>query len=136
MTDAYQIIDRIPDVADFCRLRAIAGMTPRSVGAAAKGLPSSIFGVVVEHCGTAVGMGRVIGDGGLVFNIADIAVDPAHQRRGLGKAIMQRLLERLRASVTAEAYVTLIADGPAQHLYVQYGFVPVAPASIGMAMWL
>ena len=33
-------------------------------------------------------MGRVIGDGGLFFQVVDIAVEPAHQGRGLGKAIV------------------------------------------------
>ncbi|RZA16983.1 MAG: N-acetyltransferase, partial [Proteobacteria bacterium] len=36
----------------------------------------------------------------------------------------------------ASAYVSLIADGDAKHLYAKYGFQPVMPASIGMAMKL
>ncbi|MDN0085028.1 hypothetical protein QU487_20175 [Crenobacter sp. SG2305] len=31
-------------------------------------------------------------------------------------------------------YVSLIADGPAHALYAQFGFVPTAPASVGMAL--
>jgi hypothetical protein len=46
------------------------------------------------------------------------------------------LVDRLRETVPAEAYVSLIADGEANRLYAQYGFAPTAPASIGMAMWL
>ena len=66
----------------------------------------------------------------------DIAVDPAHQGRGLGKAVMAALVEHLRATVPAEAYISLIADGEAHRLYAQYGFQPTAPASIGMALFL
>jgi ribosomal protein S18 acetylase RimI-like enzyme len=78
-------------------------------------------------------MGRVIGDGGTAFQIVDIAVEPGHQGRGLGKRIVAALVDHLRANAPASAYVSLIADGDAQHLYAKYGFAPVAPASIGMA---
>lgn len=40
-------------------------------------------------------MGRAVGDG-LFYQIVDIAVDPAHQRRGLGKAIMAGLMDQLK----------------------------------------
>jgi ribosomal protein S18 acetylase RimI-like enzyme len=80
-------------------------------------------------------MGRVVGDG-LFYQIVDIAVDPAHQGRGLGKAIMAGLMRELARIAPAEAYVSLIADGEANRLYAQYGFVPTAPASIGMAQWI
>lgn len=136
MTDDYMISVGVPGVADFCRLRRIAGMTERSEAAAAAGLPNSWFAVVVRHGGAAVGMGRIVGDGGLAFQIVDIAVDPAHQRRGLGFAIMDRLMAELRARAPAETQVSLLADGDARHLYARFGFQPTAPASIGMALWL
>ncbi len=136
MTHGYDLSDDAPDATDYCRLRAITGLTPRSAAAAAAGLPHSWHAVVVRRDGVAVGMGRIIGDGGLVFLIADIAVDPAHQGRGLGKAIMARLMGHLRARAPAEAHVSLIADGDARYLYAQFGFQPTAPASIGMDMWI
>ena len=79
-------------------------------------------------------MGRVIGDGGLFFMVVDIAVEPAHQGRGLGKAIMAALVERLRAAAPSRAHVALIADGEAHRLYAQYGFTLTAPGGVGMQM--
>lgn len=79
-------------------------------------------------------MGRIIGDGGTAFQVVDIALEPAHQGKGLGKAIMAALMEHLRHNAPDGAYVSLIADGDAQHLYAKYGFGPVMPASIGMAL--
>ena len=78
-------------------------------------------------------MGRIIGDGGTAFQMVDIALEPAHQGRGLGKAIMAALMDRLNAYAPEGAYVSLIADGDARHLYARYGFEAVMPASIGMA---
>jgi ribosomal protein S18 acetylase RimI-like enzyme len=125
----------VPTVGDYRRLRLAAGLTARSEEAAAAGLPKTVVSVVVRHGGEAVGMGRAIGDG-LFYQIVDIAVQPEHQGRGIGKAIMSHLLDELRGVAPAEAYISLIADGEANKLYEQYGFKPTAPASIGMAQWI
>lgn len=135
MNDAYDVCDEVPSVADYCRLRIAAGLSPRSEAAALAGLPNSCIAVVIRKDGNAVGMGRIIGDG-LCYQLVDVAVDPAHQGQGLGKAVVARLMRRLEEIVPAEAYVSLIADGPAHGLYAQYGFEPTAPASIGMAQWI
>lgn len=132
----YTLSLETPSAHDYRRLRRIAGLSEKSAESAARGLPNTIVGVVVRDGDAAVGMGRVIGDGGLFFQVVDIAVDPAHQGRGLGKRIMAVLLERLRAVAPNGAYVSLIADGEAHRLYAQYGFAPTAPASIGMALTL
>ncbi|MCM5558523.1 GNAT family N-acetyltransferase [Pleomorphomonas sp. JP5] len=135
MTDDYTVSVERPSIEDYCRLRRVAGLTPRSETAAAAGLPNTVTAALVRHGERVVGMGRVMGDG-LCYQIVDIAVEPDHQGRGLGKAIMSALMEELRQIAPAEAYVSLIADGDAKHLYAQYGFEPTAPASIGMAQWI
>lgn len=38
-----------------------------------------------------------------------------------------------RSLADALRYVSLIADGQAQDLYAQFGFIPTAPRSVGMA---
>ena len=45
---------------------------------------------------TPVGMGRIIGDGGWYFYIADMAVLPDHQLKGLEDVILKTLLARIR----------------------------------------
>ena len=133
MTGGYDLTAEKPSLEDYLRLRIVAGLTPKSEDAAVAGLPGTWFGVVVRHGGRAVGMGRIIGDGGLFFQIVDMAVEPEHQGQGLGKAIMTALMDRLRRDARG-AYVSLIADGEANRLYAQYGFQPTTPKSIGMAM--
>ncbi len=135
LPDDYSLHDEIPSVTDYCRLRAESGLTPRSPDAAAVGLPNTWAAVTVRTAGgEAVGMGRVIGDGGCFFLLVDMAVLPAHQRRGIGDAILTRLLERLRADAPAEAWVTLFADPPGRRLYARHGFKPTAPQEIGMSL--
>ena len=134
MIDGYELVAETPDVETYRRLRVAAGLSPKTLEQAWAGLPNTWFGVTVRHKGIAIGMGRVIGDGGTAFQIVDIAVEPEHQGKGLGKAIMAALIEHLGKQAPDGAYVSLIADGDAQFLYAQYGFEPVMPASIGMAM--
>lgn len=130
----YQLITGTPSVDDYRRLRKRAGLSEKTQSAAEAGLPNTWFAVTIRHDGRAVGMGRIIGDGGTAFQIVDIAVEPEHQGKGLGKTIVSALVDHLRANAPASAYVSLIADGDARHLYAKYGFEAVMPASIGMAM--
>jgi GNAT superfamily N-acetyltransferase len=129
----YGVVARTPSVAEYRDLRRLSGLSEKTAEAAERGLPATLFAVVVEFDGRAIGMGRVIGDGGTAFQLVDIAVLPAHQGRGLGKRIVAALVDWLHASAPETAYVSLIADGPAKDLYAQFGFRPTAPASIGMA---
>ena len=130
----YEIIPETPSVEDYLRLRQAGGLSAYTPEAAEAGLPHSWFCVCVVAEGRTVGMGRIIGDGGCFFQIVDIVVEPEHQGKGLGKKIMAALTARLRETAPTSAYVSLVADLPADRLYAQFGFEPVAPRSIGMAM--
>ncbi|WP_316355002.1 GNAT family N-acetyltransferase [Devosia sp.] len=132
----YELITATPGIDDYRRLRKVSGLSEKTQAAAEAGLPNSWFAVTIRHEGRTVGMGRIIGDGGTAFQIVDIAVEPEHQGQGLGKRIMTALVDHLRANAPASAYVSLIADGDARHLYAKFGFEPVMPASIGMALWV
>ncbi len=134
--DGYELEARPPSVEEYVRLRREAGLSEKTVDAARVGLANTWFGVTVRHGGDAVGMGRVIGDGGCFFEVVDIAVRPEHQRRGLGKRIMGALMDHLRAHAPASAHVMLLADGPAHRLNEQFGFRATAPESIGMELRL
>lgn len=128
----YQVSREIPPPDTYLRLRQISGLSPKTQAAAQVGLARSLCGVVVRQGEQIVGMGRAIGDGALFAQIVDIAVDPAHQGRGLGKAIMSELMAALGDVAVPGIYVSLIADGEAWKLYRQYGFEPTAPKSLGM----
>jgi ribosomal protein S18 acetylase RimI-like enzyme len=133
----YELVDEVPSIADYRRLRAAAGLSDKPEAAAATGLANSWASALVRSAGgEVVGMGRVIGDGGCFFQVVDMAVSPEHQRRGLGGAIIARLLERLRADGPAGAYVSLFADPPGRDLYRQHGFRETAPDQLGMALVL
>jgi len=130
----YHLEPQAPPLQDYLRLRQEAGLSPFTPEAAAIGLKGTYFGVRVMCGEEIIGMGRIIGDGGCFFQVTDIAVQPAHQGRGLGKRIMAALVDHLKVAAPESAYVSLIADVPANRLYAQFGFEETAPRSLGMAM--
>lgn len=122
--------EAVAPIDDFLRLREITGLTPRAREAAELGLKNSLYGVHLCVEDKVVAMGRVVGDGGLNFEIVDIAVDPDYQGLGLGRQVMQAVMKYLDKAAGPTAYITLMADVP--ELYEKFGFVPSAPGSIGM----
>lgn len=130
MTDV-EIVARAPTPSEHAGLRAAAGMSAPPAAASPAGLAGSWFAVTaVAPTGRAVGMGRLVGDGALFLQVVDVAVDPAHQGRGLGARILRRLLEQVDRHAPT-AYVSLVAEPPGQALYRRVGFVDVTP-SVGM----
>jgi GNAT superfamily N-acetyltransferase len=130
---AYTPLLATPAADVYQHLRVASGLSLKSAEAAARGLPNTLFAVQILCDGEPVGMGRVIGDGGTAFQVVDIAVLPTHQGRGLGKRIMGEIAAWLQAHVPETGYVSLLADVPADALYGQFGFVPTAPRTVGMA---
>ena len=134
----YLLCDGYPNVDDYVHLRRAAGLTPKNAEQAAAAIRGSWAGCFVAEAArpdTAIAMGRIVGDGGWYFVVADMAVLPAHQRRGLGDAILQRLLAKIRDEAAGgDAYVTLSADEPGRRLYERRGFQDSMPKEMGMAM--
>ncbi|MBX8561121.1 GNAT family N-acetyltransferase [Pseudomonas cichorii] len=126
----YSCLLKTPSVQTYQALRIGSGLSAKTEEAAVRGLPNTLFAVQILHGVFPVGMGRVIGDGGCFFQVVDIAVLKEHQ--GLGKRIMAEIMKYIEATVPESGYVSLIADGQAQDLYAQFGFVHTAPRSVGM----
>lgn len=127
-----RIVREVPDAENYAALRKQAGLSPRSEQGIKIGLGNSLFGVSLYAGDELIGMGRVIGDGGCFLQIVDIAVRPDYQGQGLGKFIMDELINYLKRETPVDAYVSLIADQPADKLYLKYGFRYTAPDSLGM----
>jgi ribosomal protein S18 acetylase RimI-like enzyme len=143
MSDSeYVILEGRPAPQNYHDIRKLAGMTPPPLEAVPKSLANSLFMVVAyerKHMlddatpgpeQEVVAMGRLVGDGSLFLIMVDVCVHPDHQRQGLGKRIVQGLCDYIDEHAPL-AYVSMVADKPAQQLYPRYGFKSVEP-SIGM----
>ena len=130
----FNIEEGAPDTETFLRLRAAAGMRPRSVKGASKGLGQELFSVVLrlEKSGEIVGMGRIVGDGGTIFVICDMMVIESFQKKGGGTMIMDAIMGYLLEEAPPNSYINLMAD--VDGFYEKWGFEPSLPRSRGMVL--
>lgn len=128
MTLQYE--QTVPSLKEFCEMRVIAGLSPKSLEAATIALPNSLYGISVRDGAKLIAMGRVVGDGACNFEVVDVAVDPSYQGQGLGRKVMEYIDDYLANVAMDGSYVSMIADEPA--FYEKLGYRLVSPSSQGM----
>lgn len=128
--DQFQLIEQPPTLDDYLTLRKESGLSPKTEEQGRGAVENSWYfcHVLNVQTGRAVAMGRVIGDGGWYFHIADMATLPEYQGRGLGQQIIDRLIVHIRANAPENPYITLIADPPGRRLYEKVGFQEISPS--------
>ena len=132
-TSLIDVTEKPPSVEEYLRLRREGGLSAFSTEAAEIGLKGTLFAVTLRCEHEAIGMGRIVGDGGCFVQIVDIAVDPRFRGKGLGKLVMTSLMNRAKKELPETAFLSLLADVPANKLYEKFGFTETAPASLGMS---
>jgi GNAT superfamily N-acetyltransferase len=73
--------------------------------------------------GRQVGFARAAGDRAVFARISDVIVWPEHRGKGIGKALVEALLDHPELS-TVSTFMLNTAD--AHGLYARYGFAPVS----------
>lgn len=99
--------------------------------AAEHAVPRSLHAVVAVAHGHAIGMGRVVGDGGIFFYVQDVAVVPAWQRRGVGTAMLSQLVRWVEENAPDKAFVGVFAVKGTEGFYERFGF-SVHSSDVGM----
>ncbi len=79
-----------------------------------------------------IGFARATSDHAFNATIWDVVVDPKFQNRGLGKALMQYTIQKLRSSDISN--ITLFADPQVVEFYRRLGFL-VDPEGIKGMFW-
>jgi len=83
---------------DFVRLKVATGFRELPVEQAEKALANGLFNVTAIYNGEIVGMGRLVGDGAMYWYLQEIIILPQYQRQGIGRKIVNHLLEHIRES--------------------------------------
>lgn len=129
-----EIIENNIPIEIYRELRTKSGLSSKDLDAATIGLQNSVYAVMIKKGEAVVGMGRIIGDGGCFCQVVDICVLPEYQGQGIGKVIMQQISNFIQTRLPKSCYVSLLADGDANHLYEKFGFKDTLPHSRGMAL--
>jgi len=133
---AVQLVERCPNVEEYCRLIAAVGWKPRDREAITRALASSLFAVCAERDGEVIGMGRVIGDGGLHYYLTDVVVMPVHQHRGLGSRIVAALTQYVESVPFKNTWVGLFPVEGTAAFYARFGYKAQRPSGPAMFRWL
>jgi GNAT superfamily N-acetyltransferase len=120
--------DRSVDWSELSELYRIAPLGNKSPADLVTVFSDSMFKCFVHAGDHLVGAGRALADGLDCSYLADVAVHPAHQGRGLGKA----LIERLVALSQGHKKTILYANPGTEDFYSKLGFYQMNTA---MAIW-
>ena len=113
---------RLPSVEEFIRLRAQTDwgvpdhMTAKTV------LQRSFSGVVALENNVVVGMARTVGDGCLILYIQDVVLSASHRSQGLGKSLIQALLDEAAKTCLPSCTIGLFAAMGQDGFYEKLGF--------------
>ena len=108
----------------FLELYSSVGWEPPCIEQVREALINTIATFTVYDCEQAVGLVRLIGDGGMSFYIKDFAVIPSYQSKGVGTLLMESLEKYIRESISPEWAVSLelISTKEAVPFYKKKGF--------------
>ena len=113
---------RSPTIDEYQTLRNLVGWWRTNGKATEKALNNSLFSIVSLDQDRVIGFGRVIGDGGLYFYIQDVIVHPNHQNKGIGKILMQELMNYISANAKPGAFIGLMAAQGLEKYHASFGF--------------
>jgi GNAT superfamily N-acetyltransferase len=116
------------DLEELSNLYRIAPLGEKPPAALATVFANSMFKCFVYAGETLIGAGRALADGIDCAYIADVAVRPEHQGRGVGSAIIRRLTERS----AGHKKIILYANPGTEPFYRGLGFLHMNTA---MAIW-
>jgi len=126
-------LEQSPPLDGYYALRARVGWGDGVVPPGTIGLEPARYALCVYEHDRLVGCGRVIGQGDESFYLQDIIVDPDWQGRGIGAAIMTRLMSYLACTAVPGARIGLMATVEVEGFYRRYGFVRREDGMPGMA---
>lgn len=136
----YSITDSVTP-EEYMKLREAVGWGLFPLEEAEAGLSNSYIWCLRDNeaSGRPIGIGRVIWDHGYVMYIADIIVIPEYQEKGLGRVIMEQVMDFIHEQLKPgyKFMVSLCSAKGKDEFYKKFGFVvrPNDDVGPGMHQW-
>ena len=139
MYNDYSITKTITP-AEYMEMRKAVGWGLFPLEEAQAGLSNSLIWCIRDNgTGSPVGLGRVIWDHGYVMYIADIIVIPEYQGKGLGRVLMEQVMDFIHEQLKPgyRFMVSLSSAKGKEEFYKKFGFVvrPNEEVGPGMHQW-
>ena len=131
-----EVVYRSPTVEEFAAVTAAVGFKAHPPEAIRTGLANTWCAVCAVVDSNVVGLGRIVGDGALHFYVTGIMVVPAHQRQGVGAAVVEALLAKVKQVRFANVLVEALPLPGLASFYARFGFKATRQYAPGMHLWL
>jgi len=105
----YSYIERNPSTEEYLNVRNSVTSDVPGKDVVEIALKNSLFAVCAIWQEQVIGYGRVIGDGGMYYYIQDVFVMPDHQGKGVGREIMNAIMNYFRLNVPGSALIGLMS---------------------------
>lgn len=131
-----QYVENRLDLDAYLALRESVCFPQLTREQAAKGLENSLYILVAYKDGKPVGMGRIVGDGAIIFYVQDLIIRPEVQGQGIGG----KILESLREHVLRQGYpgtrimFALMCARGREEFYKKHGFIARPTQELGPGM--
>lgn len=129
--------DQLPSFEQFVHLHEASGLIKSKKGTYTReqlyqAAKNSWFHISIYDQDRLIAFGRMISDGVYQALICDVMVDPTYQKQGLGKEIIEALLQKCKDSGIQS--VQLFSAKGKQHFYEKLGFVEREHDAPGMSI--
>ncbi len=125
--------------AEYNELRVSVEWRPITEGQAERGLAHTTFLVAARDGERIVGMGRMLFDFGYTAYLGDVIVRPEYQGQGIGRQIVQSLIDQtMDAAFAGERIMFILGAAQGKEpFYEKFGFKrrPNEFSGDGMSMW-
>jgi predicted N-acetyltransferase YhbS len=135
--DEIIFAEEYPTPEEYLALRRSVGWVLPDAAVVESSLRNSHYCVCARAKGRIVGMARIIGDGGMVYYIQDVIVEPSRQGEGIGGRLMDRTMDYIRLRSVRHTIVGLMAAKGKEPFYERHGFIrrPNEKLGAGMTMF-
>lgn len=132
--EEVRLVDNVLQAEDFVRLRIETGFAEIPVEHARKALQNGLVNVSALYRGELVGMGRLVGDGAMYWYLQEIIVLPQFQGRGIGRLIVNHLVEYARVNSASGKFTTVggVSARGKEPFYEKMGFEIISNGIIKM----
>ena len=125
---------------EYMELRRKVGWMEFPLDEAKNCVENAYMVICVRNEGKAIGVVRLLWDGGYVAFLSDVVVDPAYQGQGIGRKLVEAVIRRIKADMKPgwKVKLNLNAAKGKEPFYEKFGFRerPNEQAGAGMDQWL
>lgn len=131
-----EIKENTLSLKQYLELRASVGWKVLNEKQAEKALKNSIYTLCAYDGNQPVGMGRIVGDGAVISYIQDLVVHPGYQNQGVGRKIIEGLIQFVRDHNPEgnEMMLCLMCAKGRESFYQKFGFLARPTGQLGPGM--